>query len=792
MRFSFDWLRRHLHTELDIQQIADKLTSIGLEVESVNDPALIFKNFKLVQIKDATKHPDADNLKMCVVVDAAGNEFNIVCGAKNARAGLKTVLALPGAVIPSSGEVLKKSKIRGIVSEGMMCSPSELALPSKEDGIIEIDQGVDLSMFVGDALGCSGGGLDVSVTPNRGDCFSVLGIARDLAAAGAGKFIDSDQMVCVASFEFPLKISCDNSDFCCQYAPIIAFRVIRGVKNGKSPQWLKMALQSTGLNSISTLVDLSNIWMMDTGRPTHIYDLKKVKGNLEIRFAKTRESFEDIKGNQHKLLSDMLVVADEESPLCLLGVMGGKKTACDEDTTDILIESGLFDSIFVSKTGALLNITSDSRTRFERGVDKSACISGLDGITKLILDNCGGEASEVFVVGEQPKNNTVISLRKSKLRSVSGGDIDWNEAKLVLKKLGLKEIESKESESSFLVPSWRSDLSIEEDLVEEILRIVGYDNIIPQSIEATSFGTDKVSERKKQIIAIKRLLAARGLSEIVAYSFIRKDCAEMFMEDKKLINLINPISADLSVMRPSLLPTLLSSAVRAMNYGQTSVCLCESGNIFHGACEQEINIAGIRIRDTSSRNWLDKGRNIDVFDVKGDVFAIAKYCKIDEKSITTTNAAPPYYHPSRSGTIMLGKKKLAYFGELHPGVAKLLSICKTVVCFEVFVDQLPQSSTSATAFSSKVFPKIVRDFAFLFNANAHIGNIINAICKLDPLIADVSIFDCFDFDIMHKSIGISIVLDAINKTLTEDEAQVISDKVVTYVEGIGGKLRGKK
>ncbi|MDR1334216.1 MAG: phenylalanine--tRNA ligase subunit beta, partial [Holosporaceae bacterium] len=623
MRFSFNWLKRHLFTELDIQQIADKLTSVGLEVESVEDPSLIFKNFKLVQIKDAQKHPGADNLKVCTVEDAAGNKLNIVCGAKNARTGLKTVLGMVGAVVPSSGEVLKKSKIRGIFSEGMMCSAEELAIPSQqEDGIVEIDPDTDLSLAVGDALGYDGGILDVSITPNRGDCFSIKGIARDLAAAEAGKFITPDQVSCRTSFDFPIKIGHDNSDFYRQYAPIIAFRVVRGVKNGKSPQWLRDALQSAGLNSISTLVDLSNLWMLDSGRPTHIYDLKKVKGNLQVRFAKIKETFEDIKGNVHKLLSDMLVVADEESSLCLLGVMGGKKTACDEDTTDILIESGLFDPIFVSKTGTLLNISSDSRTRFERGVDGNACVTGLEGLTQLILDNCGGEASEIFTMGDQPTDNHTIPLRKSKLRNISGMDVDWAKAKLILKKLGLKEIKSEDDESTFLAPSWRSDLSIEEDLVEEILRISGYDNIVPQSIESTSFGKDKVLEKRNQTTALKRLLVARGFLETIAYSFVKKEYAESFQEDKKLINLINPISSDLDVMRPCLLPTLLLSAKRALNYGQTNVKLCESGNIFYGECEQELNIAGICIGNVSERNWLSKNREVDVFDVKGDVLAI--------------------------------------------------------------------------------------------------------------------------------------------------------------------------
>jgi phenylalanyl-tRNA synthetase beta chain len=697
-----------------------------------------------------------------------------------------------GAVIPSSGEILKRSKIRGIVSEGMMCSADELAIPAHQDGIIEIDPDTDLSLSVGDALGYEGGILDVSITPNRGDCFSVSGIARDLAAAGAGEFITGVQLSCKTSFDFPFKISYDSSDFGRKYAPIIAFRVVRGVKNGESPLWLKNAVQSVGLNSISVLVDLSNLWMIDSGRPTHIYDLKKVDGDLHVRSAKIKETFEDIKGNHHKLLSDMLVVADDQSPLCLLGIMGGKKTACDENTTDILIESGLFDPIFVSKTGTLLNITSDSRSRFERGVDGSTCASGLDGLTQLILDNCGGEASEICIVGEYPTDSRQISLRKSKLCSIGGTDMDWSKAKLILKKLGLNEIKTEEDGATFSVPGWRSDLAIEEDLVEEILRISGYDNIVPRSIEPTSFGKDRILEKRNQIIALKRLLVARGFFEIISYSFLKKDYADAFREDRKIINLINPISSDLDVMRPCLLPTLLLSAKRSANYGQANVRLCESGNIFHGECEQESNIAGIRIGNISERNWLSRNRSVDVFDVKGDVHAILDYCKVDKKNITIISSAPSYYHPSRSGTFMLGRKKMAYFGELHPKINKMFDIKEKIVCFEVFLDQFPISASGSVPFNGKVFPKIIRDFAFLFPEKTHIGNIVNSIYKIDQLITSVTIFDCFDLNITHKSIGFSITLDAVDRTLTENEAQVISDKVVAHVENAGGELRKKK
>ncbi|MDR0678595.1 MAG: phenylalanine--tRNA ligase subunit beta [Holosporaceae bacterium] len=791
MRFSFNWLKRYLSTDLNIQQIADKLTSIGLEVEDIKNPAIIFKNFKLVRIKEAKKHPEADHLKICIVEDSYGNETNIVCGAENAREELKTVLAMPGALIPSSQSILKKSKIRGIISDGMMCSYRELLIPSKEDGIIEVDPDIDLSTPVDEVLGYDGGILEVAITPNRGDCFSIKGIARDLAAAKAGDFLLPEETVLNSSFEFPVKINYENSESCHKYAPIIAFRIIRGVKNGDSPKWLKSMLQSAGFNSISTLVDLSNMWMVDSGRPVHLYDLGKTKGNLSIRFAKSREVFEDIHGNEYRLLPDMLVMSDKESPLCLLGIMGGKQAACDENTTDILIESGLFDPISISKTGTLLNLTSDSRTRFERGIDKNSCVSGLEGITKLIIENCGGEASDILVVGNQPKDNRQITLRKTKLDSISGNSTDWNAAKLAIQKLGLREIKSKEWESVFLAPSWRSDLNIEEDLIEEILRIKGYDNILPIGIDINASGRDKILDKKNQVIGIKRLLASRGLSEVITYSFTKQNYAEAFREEKTLIHLVNPISLDLSIMRPSLIPMLLTNAAKAISYGQTSVSIFESGNIFYNSCEQTFNIAGIQLGNVHGRNWLEKKRLVDVFDAKGHFLDVLNYCRIEEKHVTTVDSAPSYYHPSRSGALVFGKKKMGYFGELHPKIGKLFDISERIVCFEIFADLLPLLSARTSFFNGRIFPKINRDFAFLFPSKASVGNIVNSVYKLDPMITKANIFDCFDFNITQKSIGISITLEATDRTLTESEAQIISDKIIKYVENLGGELRKK-
>ena len=790
MRFTYNWLKNYLSTELSANQIAEKLTSIGLEVESFEDPSVVFDKFKLAQIESTEKHPNADRLKVCEVIDSEGKKYHIVCGAPNARAGLKTILALPGAFIPGSGVILKKSKIRGIDSEGMMCSRDELALPDASDGhgIIEIDPETDLSVSIGEILGYDGGIFDISITPNRGDCFSVKGIARDLAAAGAGTLIESEQVACKCAFDFPLNIHKEYGIH--NYAPFIALRVIRGIKNGESPTWLKQCLKAAGMNSISTIVDLSNLWLVDRGRPLHVYDLNKIEGDISIRFAKNKEKFVDIKGNERILQGDMLVTTDRKDILCLMGVMGSAKAACDENTTDILIESAFFDPISVSKAGGFLNITSDSRTRFERGIDRESCVPELENVTKTIIELCGGEASSIFTAGEISKNDQPIVLTKEKLNSIAGFEVDWKQAKNVLLRLGLQLKSESEDGMTFIAPSWRHDLNIEEDLVEEILRLIGYDAVIEQKVEPLVKGKDKQLTSLRDRTALKKLLTSKGLSEVISYSFIKTEYAEAFKENKKLLLLLNPISEDLSVMRPSLLPGLILAASRTLNYGKTHVELMEAGDVFYDECRQESHIAGIRIGEIHDRSWLDQNRKTDVFDAKADLLAVLKYYGISEKDITIKKDLPSYYHPSRSGAVFLGRKLIGYFGEMHPKICKLFSVNERIICFEVILDNITPLQKKVE-FSSKVFPKIERDFSFVFDAKALVGNLIGEIYKLDSRVIKADIFDCFEMSHQKKAVGFTITLGANDRTLTEDEANEVSTKVINHITKFGGELRTK-
>lgn len=793
MKFSFNWLKKYLETDLSVSQIAEKLTAIGLEVDDLLDPEVVFRNFKLVKVLEAEKHPNADKLKICSVVDGDGKTYQIVCGAPNARAGITAILALPGALIPASNEVLKKSKIRGVESQGMMCSFDELAIETVEefDGIIEVSEDIDLKTSIADVVGFEGGILDVSITPNRGDCFSVKGIARDLSAAGAGKFIESQSNLCKVDSSILTEVSYENQAVF-NYAPQMSFRVIRGIKNGESPKWLKDSLKNAGLNSISAVVDISNYCMIDCGAPFQIYDLDKINGNLNIRFANRDEKFTDFKGEQYVLNSNVLISEDDNhKPLCLLGIKSGGEIACDENTKNILIESAYFNPDCIARTGIYLDAISDSRTRFERGIDREGCFKNLDQVSSMILEICGGSTGEIFSIGSAEERDSAVKLTKQKLKSVSGCDIDWNRVKEILTGLGLNVISEDELSVDFSIPSWRHDLKIEEDLIEEVLRINGYDNVQENPLSQVSFGEDVFLKDAQQATNLKKLLAFRNMSEVVAYSFTKKELAEAFKENCKLISIMNAITQDFEVMRPSLLPNLLKTAVLSLNYGEDNVSIFEIGHVFANDCDQKTHISGIRSGSASSRNWLNKKRNYDVFDVKADFFSVLSFYGINLKNLKIETNAPSYYHPSRSGSVYLGKKLLGWFGELHPKINKLFGISERIVAFEILPTVVELKKNRTKEYSNKVFPKIERDFSFIFNESTAVGEMVNGIYKLDNLVVKVDIFDSFKINSTQKSIGVTVILDAVNRTLTEEEAAKVSSKIVEYAEKLGGKLRGQ-
>ncbi len=787
MRFSFNWLKKHLATNLNINQIADMLTVIGLEVEELIDPEVIFKNFKLVRIESAEKHPNADKLKVCSVI------------APNAHAGMVAVLALPGAYIPESKSVLKKSKIRGIESQGMMCSARELELDIDHpaDGIIEFPGDMPLTNKVGDVLGFDGGILDLSITPNRGDCFSVKGIARDLAAAGAGEFIERPLERVPSDFALPITITHEHGDVFFQHAPQMSFRVIRDVTNQESPQWLKNALRSAGMNSISALVDIANYYMIDSGSPFQVYDLDKIQGHLNMRFAERNEKFVDFTGKEYLLKPDMLISEDDRKiPFCLLGIKSGDQIMCDENTKNILIEAALFDAVQISQTGICLNALSDSRTRFERGVDKNSCIRGLEEVSKIIIDTCGGSASKISTIGAQNFELNRIVLTKNKLKSVSGCDVEWNKVKVILNKLGLQILSEKnattpDASATFLTPSWRYDLEIEEDLIEEVLRINGYHNVKELPLTPVTIRSDALADSIVKSQNLRKLLAFRKLSEVISYSFIKKEYADTFKEQSKPVRIVNAISLDFEIMRPSLIPSLLLIAQRSLKYGEDHISIFEVGNVFANSNEQATHISGLRAGSANPRNWRFSQKQFDVFDVKEDFYAILDFYGINTKNVRIDREVPSYYHPSRSGAVYQDKKLLGYFGELHPRVNKQFGITEPLECFEVLPIVTEIGRIRAKNYNDKVFPKIERDFAFVFDEKATVGELVNGIYKLDERITNVDIFDMFKIDVTQKSIGMTVVISSPVRTLTEEEAVEVSNKVVSYVEKFGGVLRQK-
>lgn len=805
MRFSFNWLKRHLRTGKSISEIANMLTFIGLEVEEVIDCDEIFKNFVIAKAKNVQKHPNADKLRVCEAVLKDGTVKHIVCGASNLREGLNVILALPGAKIPATGEILKQSKIRGISSEGMFCSLEELGLAEDSDGIIELPDDVSLDEKIGTLVGLGEGIIDISITPNRGDCFSIEGVARDLAAVGAGEFIEEEKTCVNEDFKFDININLvdnqDNSSIL-EAMPFCAYRIIRGIKNVKSPEWLIRLLESANVNSISSVVDFANFMTYDVCRPFHIYDLKKIGNELSLRQANNGEVFRGLNRKEYSLNSDVIVASSSDHIMCILGIMGSEKCACDETTTDILIEASVFNPIYISNTGNKMNIISDSRTRFERGINSEYTRQGLDRLTNYILQNCGGKASSVFTIGNDSFKRKKVTLYFQKVNKIAGIEIDCNDVIGILEKLQIKILSKDRDFIVCEIPPFRSDLNIAEDLVEEVLRIKGYDLIPYQALpgQKTKFDASILNKYKK-ITEIKRELCAKGLSELNTFSFINNDQAKLFMSDlvhtsQQTVIIANPISEDLSIMRNSLYPGLLSNVDNLLKLSAKSVCLFELGPIFSTPDVQRTSLNGVRCGHCNEKNWIDSDRCFDAFDVKSDVLQVLKMFNISEDKISyDTDVIPEWYHPMRSSAIVLSKKIVGYFGELHPSVLAHYDIKVPCVGFELDIDQLfavlkPRFSDYN---SCKPLPFVERDFSFVFDdylgKHFRADDLVRAIKKSDPLVQHVGIFDYYKIADESVAIGVTVTIRPQVTTLNEADIREIYDKIVIVAKNVGCELR---
>lgn len=797
MKFTLSWLKAPLDTDADAQTIADKLTSIGLEVESVEDAGARLKDFTVAYVVSAEKHPNADKLRLCMVDTGAGEPVQVVCGAPNAHAGMKAVFAKPGTIIPATGAELKIGTIRGVESRGMLCSIRELLLGDEHDGIIELAADAVVGDPAAKALGLTDPVIDVSITPNRGDATSVYGIARDLAAAGLGRLREGDLSPVPGKFPSPIQTILDFPENTQNAAPMFAGRLIRGVKNGPSPKWLQDWLKAVGLRPISALVDVTNFISLDRGRPLHVFDAAKLKGNLRARFAKDGEQLVALDGKTYTLDSEMVVIADDAAARGIGGIMGGEDSSCTETTTDVFVESALFDPVRIARAGRILGIVSDARYRFERGVDPEFVLPGLELATKMILEFCGGEPGEVVVAGSPPDWKREIAFTPDAVLKLGGMDVPDDEIVRILTRLGFT-VEGR-SPMKVTPPSWRSDVVGSADLVEEVVRIHGLDKVPSSPMDRPSViarPTLTSSQRRSRIV--RRTLAARGFNETINFSFIPREHAKLFGGGDDERQLQNPIAADLDAMRPSVLPSLLAAAQRNAARGFSDVMLFELGAQFESGMPeaQKTVAAGIR-SGAGARSWTKSTHPADAFDAKADMLAALESAMNGPMTAPVKQGAAAWYHPGRSGTLALGPKVLAYFGELHPKVLAAFDLKGPVSAFEVFMDAIPDSKAKSKArapFAPSQFQPVERDFAFVVDASVAADAIIKAAKGAErDLIERVDIFDVYEGKGVpegKKSLAISVRLQPKDKTLTDAEIEAIATKIVAAVtKATGGTLR---
>ena len=802
MKFSISWLKEHLQTDATLDQIVDTLTAVGLEVEEVTDRAKDLAPFTVARVVEAVQHPDADRLRVCTV-DTGNGTTQVVCGAPNARTGLVGVFADVGTTIPGNGMLLTAAKIRGVESKGMLCSEREMGLSDEHDGIIDLPEDTPIGASFAEVAGLDDPIIEIAITPNHQDSLGVAGIARDLAAAGLGKVITPEAEVLPGSFDSPIKVEMKLSPETQDACPYFVGRYVRGVKNGPSPKWLQDRLRDIGLRPISALVDMTNYITFDMGRPLHVFDADKVSGNIHLRLAKSGESIDALNDKSYELDDEMTAVCDDNGVLGLGGVIGGVPSGCTEETVNVFIEAALFDPIRTATTGRKLQVDSDARYRFERGIDPAAVMSGMERATKLVLEICGGEASEITSAGAQPEWSKTVSFRPERVRTLGGLDTPAEKSIAILESLGFGIAENNGATLEVSVPTWRMDVHGEADLVEEVARIVGYDQIPSVPLRNPAAVTrPAITPQRRRVMTAKRVLAARGMNEAVTWSFTQTPWAEMFGGGSEALRLANPISADIDIMRPSTLPNLIDAVRRNVARGVANVALFEVGNIYGGVKpeDQKTVAGGVRRGETGQKHWSEAAREIDVFDAKADAMAVLGEAGAPVANLQTFNEAPDWYHPGRSGTLRLGLKTiLAAFGELHPRILADMDVKGPLVGFEVFLDNLPKSKDKSnhnrTSLEVSDLPSVDRDFAFVAGIDVPAQDIVRTATGADKkLIAGVSVFDVFEGASLgddKKSVAIRVRLQPRDKTLTDEEIEAVADRVVAQVlKATGATLRG--
>jgi phenylalanyl-tRNA synthetase beta chain len=803
MKLTLSWLKDHLETDASLDEIVERLTAIGLEVESVDDKASL-KPFVIAKVLTADRHPDADKLQVLTVDTGDGQPIQVVCGAPNARAGLVGAFAAPGTYVPGIDVTLSVGRIRGVESHGMMCSERELQLSDEHDGIIDLPADAPVGQSFAAWAHLDDPVIEINLTPNRPDATGVYGIARDLAASGLGRLKTPPVETVPGKGKTPVAVKLEFGET----PPLchgFALRLVRGVKNGPSPKWLQQRLIAIGLRPINALVDITNYVTFDRGRPLHVFDAAKVAGDLVVRRATEGEKVLALDGHEYELTPEMCVIADSKAVESIAGIMGGEHSGCDENTTDVLIESALWEPLNIARTGRTLGIITDARYRFERGVDPEFMVPGLELATRLVLDFCGGEPAETEVVGYAGHKTKLVSFPVSEAKRLTGLDVPKAESLEILTRLGFKPRGAGDV-VDVEVPSWRPDVDGKADLVEEVMRIHGVDNIAPEpmvnhdAVNAKILTTLQIRTR-----AARRALAVRGMMEAVTWSFIPGRHAEWFGGGQPALKLANPIAAAMSDMRPSLLPGLIAGAQRNADKGIGDVALFEVSGTYEGDTpdKQRRVAAGVRRGtaklDGAGRHWAGNAGAVGVFDAKADALAVLEACGAPVDKLQIEAGGPPWYHPGRSGTIKLGPKAvLGTFGEFHPKTLEVLDVSGPLAGFEVYVDAVPEPKAKPTRTKPKLelspFQAVKRDFAFVVDKAIEAGTLTRAALAADKkLITGVSVFDVFEGASLgadKKSVAIEVSIQPVDKTLTDEDFEALAGRIVENVKKqTGGVLR---
>ena len=799
MIITLSWLKNHLNTQASLNKIIEGLTNIGLEVENVKENQNNLNDFKIAKILNIEKHPNADKLKICDVDLGESKKVKVVCGATNARKNLLTIYAPPGSIIPKTKMKLKIVKIRGVESHGMLCSESELNMSNESEGIIELK---NKDNMVGKNFFKSGGekAIDIAVTPNRPDCLGVRGIARDLASFGIGRLKSQPPIKLKEKFQQSIKVSIkkEKNQGCGTFGSVY----IKNVKNKESPEWLKKKIISLGLKPISAIVDTTNYVMFDLNRPLHAYDADKINKEIIVRNSKKGETFEALDNKKYTLQNGMCVITDKSGVLGLGGIIGGARSGTELSTKNILLESAYFHPDSIRKTAKKLNINTDAKFRFERGIDPNSIESGLKLATCMILDICGGESSKILITGNKKNNNKSIILKSDTFEKIIGTSISSNEIKKILSSLGFK-IKISKNQYKVEVPSWRPDINQEIDLVEELIRIKGFDKIkiiAPEKIR----NQDTLNYKQKLFHLSQRAIASKGYLETVTWSFTDAKVDQLFNQGSEEIGILNPISSDLNVLRRSIFSNICLHLKRNQDRGYEDLGIFEVGPIFFGKQPgQQLTVAGgVKTGLIGRKSWIDKPRKLDVFDIKSDVIRTLFELNLKESELLVTKEAKNYYHPGRSGSICLksdNKKTLAYFGEIHPAIITTLDFKeKNVFGFEVFLDNIPESRNKIRSNKVKYkvsdYQKSERDFAFVIDKNYSANEIEILVKNVNPdLIQSVKTFDVFEGQNLpegKKSLAINVILQSVSKTLTDSDLEQISNKIIeTVKEKTGATIR---